>query len=428
MAPPRHAGRMHRLVRRLALLPSIARRPRRPRDRRPAGARRGRLPDGLARLPHVRRDGRRRPRRSPRPTRRIVRTVLDRRELPGPRAAGRRRSATTSRPTRPSPRSCIDGLHHADEHMGLEMTLRILHWLADGYGTDARITDIVNTREVWIVFAVNPDGAAVRHQGSGRFHYWRKNRQPNAGLDARSAPTSTATTATAGAAPAGRARNPPAITYHGAARVLGARDPRRCATSSRRRVVGGRQQIRAAITFHESGRLVMWPYGYTTTERPVRHDEPGPRALARRSAGTWRRRNGYKPEQASDLYVSVGHDARLGCTARTGCSRTRSRCRQWTTRRTPRSRPRPGATRRRSCTCSSARGARWRCWARPSATARCGAFDDDLEVARGWTVNPDGTDTAPASGPLGARQPVGHDAVGRRRSSRRRRRPGAPRS
>ena len=29
--------------------------------------------------------------------------------------------------------------------------------------------------------------------------------------------------------------------------------------------------------------------------------------------------------------------------------------------------------------------------------ARCGAFDDDLEVSRGWRVNPDGTDTAPAS-------------------------------
>ena len=39
--------------------------------------------------------------------------------------------------------------------------------------------------------------------------------------------------------------------------------------------------------------------------------------------------------------------------------------------------------------------------------ARCGAFDDDLEVARGWTVNPDGTDTAPASAALGARQPGG---------------------
>ena len=43
--------------------------------------------------------------------------------------------------------------------------------------------------------------------------------------------------------------------------------------------------------------------------------------------------------------------------------------------------------------------------------ARCGAFDDDLEVARGWTVNPDGTDTAPARGTIrpgrpGADQPV----------------------
>jgi hypothetical protein len=30
--------------------------------------------------------------------------------------------------------------------------------------------------------------------------------------------------------------------------------------------------------------------------------------------------------------------------------------------------------------------------------ARCGAFDDDFEVGRGWAVNPDGTDTAPAGG------------------------------
>jgi len=38
--------------------------------------------------------------------------------------------------------------------------------------------------------------------------------------------------------------------------------------------------------------------------------------------------------------------------------------------------------------------------------ARCGAFDDDLEVARGWKVNPDGTDTAPA----GARWARGNPA------------------
>jgi hypothetical protein len=56
------------------------------------------------------------------------------------------------------PEVLYDGLHHSDEHMGLEMTLHILHWLVDGYGTDDRITRIVDTREIWIIFAVNPDG------------------------------------------------------------------------------------------------------------------------------------------------------------------------------------------------------------------------------------------------------------------------------
>ncbi len=31
------------------------------------------------------------------------------------------------------------------------------------------------------------------------------------------------------------------------------------------------------------------------------------------------------------------------------------------------------------------------------ATARCGAYDDDMEVRRGWTLDPDGTDTAPTT-------------------------------
>ena len=34
------------------------------------------------------------------------------------------------------PEVLFDGAHHADEHMGAEMTLQIMHWLVDGYGTD----------------------------------------------------------------------------------------------------------------------------------------------------------------------------------------------------------------------------------------------------------------------------------------------------
>src|SRR5690348_12622916 len=57
------------------------------------------------------------------------------------------------------PEVLFDGLTHSDEHMGLEMTLHIMHWLVDGYGVDPRITTLVNAREVWIILAVNPDGA-----------------------------------------------------------------------------------------------------------------------------------------------------------------------------------------------------------------------------------------------------------------------------
>ena len=39
------------------------------------------------------------------------------------------------------PEAYIDGLTHGNEPMSLEMTIRLLRWLAEGYGTDARITD-----------------------------------------------------------------------------------------------------------------------------------------------------------------------------------------------------------------------------------------------------------------------------------------------
>ena len=76
----------------------------------------------------------------------------------------------------------FDSLHHAREHLSLEQNLALLRWLTTGYGTDSRITNIVNTREIWIVFAVNPDGAEYDLTGSP-YRAWRKNRQPNAGLD-----------------------------------------------------------------------------------------------------------------------------------------------------------------------------------------------------------------------------------------------------
>jgi murein tripeptide amidase MpaA len=56
------------------------------------------------------------------------------------------------------PEVLIDALHHAREHLTVEQALYVLHTLADGYGSDDEVTRLVDSREVWIIFAVNPDG------------------------------------------------------------------------------------------------------------------------------------------------------------------------------------------------------------------------------------------------------------------------------
>ena len=58
-----------------------------------------------------------------------------------------------------------------------------MRWLTDGYGSIDRITNIVNKREIFIIFMVNPDGGEYDLTGSP-YRAWRKNRQPNAGSTA----------------------------------------------------------------------------------------------------------------------------------------------------------------------------------------------------------------------------------------------------
>jgi len=301
----------------------------------------------------------------------------------------------------PEPEVLYDGLHHSDEHMGLEMTLKILHWLADGYGTDTRITHIVDTREVWIVFAVNPDGAQFDIR-KGRFHFWRKNRQPNAGTTA----IGTDLNRNYGYKWGGGGRtssNPLAITYRGP-KPFSAPETRAFRDFLASRVVGGRQQIRVAVTFHEYGRLVMWPYGYTKKNVPsdmTTQDHAALVRIGRHMAAT----NGYRAEQASDLYITSGTSRDYEY----GKYRIFSYTFELSIKDYPKTRMIAKETGRNK------EAVLWlaeRAWCPLSVLgatvrqARCGAFDDDLEVSRGWKVNPDGTDTAPA----GARWARGNPA------------------
>ena len=133
------------------------------------------------------------------------------------------------------PEVLIDALHHAREHLATEQALAVLRWLTHGYGTDATVTRLVNTREVFIIFALNPDGLRYDLTGSP-FRGWRKNRQPNARTTAIGTDLNRNYGYRFGCC-GGSSGNPSSIIYAGARAVLGARDagPPRLRGQPRRR-------------------------------------------------------------------------------------------------------------------------------------------------------------------------------------------------
>jgi carboxypeptidase T len=67
---------------------------------------------------------------------------------------------------------------HANEHLTVEQGLYLLRILTEEYDATPQITSLVNSREIYILFDVNPDGGEYDHSGSS-YYNWRKNRQPN---------------------------------------------------------------------------------------------------------------------------------------------------------------------------------------------------------------------------------------------------------
>ena len=102
----------------------------------------------------------------------------------GREIVGDRRSPTTSAPTRPSPRCCSPCGQHAREHLTIEMCA-LPAQRADVEVRDrrARSRTSSNSREIWIVSNLNPDGGEY-DIATGSYRSWRKNRQPNSGSTA----------------------------------------------------------------------------------------------------------------------------------------------------------------------------------------------------------------------------------------------------
>ena len=191
---------------------------------------------------------------------------------------------------------------HAREHLTVEMALYTLRMLTDEYGTTPQITSLVDSREIWLVFDLNPDGGEY-DIATGSYASWRKNRQPNAGTSAIGTDLNRNWGYNWGCC-GGSSGTPSSETYRGAS-AFSAPETRVVRDFVNSRVIGGTQQIRAHIDFHTYAELVMWPYGYTFTDVPAdmtQDDHDTFVTMGQAMAAT----NGYTPQQASDLYITDG--------------------------------------------------------------------------------------------------------------------------
>ena len=185
--------------------------------------------------------------------------------------------------------------HHAREHLSVEVALSLLHQFAES--TDQTVRALVESRQIYIVPSLNPDGGEY-DIATGSYRFWRKNRQPTPG----STQIGTDPNRNYGyrwGCCGGSSGNPASETFRG---------PSPFSTpevAALRGFVEAHPNLRTAISYHSYGDLVLYPYGYTFEDVPAdmtRVDRDTFAAMAQEMGRT----TGYRPQQASDLYITDG--------------------------------------------------------------------------------------------------------------------------
>jgi hypothetical protein len=176
----------------------------------------------------------------------------------------------------------------------------------------------------------------------------------------------------------------------------------------------GRQRITMSVSFHTSGRYILYPFGHTRINVPPemsRLDYRAMKTLAKRMA----RSNGYQALQAADWYFTSG--------TRGGWAYGSQRIFSYTFELTLGNHPpdeqiprETGRNRQAMLMLLELADCPYRVIGEEAAW--CGPFFDDLEMDRGWRVNADGNDTARSGiwrrgDPVAGRFQIGRAASGR---------------
>ena len=322
------------------------------------------------------------------------------------------------------PEVLIDALHHAREHLTTEQALALLGWLTRDYGTDETVTRLVDTRETFIIFALNPDG--MRYDLTGTpYRAWRKNRQRDTAGKAMYTDLNRNYGYRWGCCRGSSGKRSSSM-YRGPS-AFSAPETRALRDFVNGRVVGGVQQIRTHVTLHTNGQLILWPYGYTKTNIPADMtalDHAALVSLARAMAA----RNGYVAKQSSDLYVTDGDQIDWMYGKHRIFSYTfelfpAETATVWGDHYPDDSFIAGQTQRNRKALLHlvDRAGCPYADLGSGSTAANCGPLFDDLEINRGWVRNAAGTDTAtsgrwavgnPGSTSLGGAKQLGKTVSG----------------
>lgn len=176
---------------------------------------------------------------------------------------------------------------HARELVTVEVAMRLIAMLLEGYEKDPKIKQLVDTRAIYLAPMVNPDGHVQAEKG----HNWRKNTHPftgGVGVDLnRNFPFKWDLKGN------GSETDPSSEIFKGPAP---ASEPE---TQAVKAFISGIPNLKIGMDYHSYSNLIMWSWGWTSSPPP---DAKLLSTIGHKLASF----NGYKPTQASGLYPTSG--------------------------------------------------------------------------------------------------------------------------
>ncbi|MCP3940131.1 MAG: zinc carboxypeptidase [Desulfobacteraceae bacterium] len=201
------------------------------------------------------------------------------------------------------PQVLLLATHHAREWVATQMAMRMIKYLTSNFGSDERVTDLLNTTEVWVIPVANPDGYQYSFTNE---RLWRKNMRDNDGdgeiTIADGVDLNRNFASRWGLDEEGASFNPTDSSYRGTAPNS---EPETQAVVT----FIEDKDFKFIVSYHTSGNLILYPWGWqvktTSLDDPIFVAQAGTDA----EPAIWDSLvdQGYDPGVGADLYITNGN-------------------------------------------------------------------------------------------------------------------------